>query len=35
MGTSADRSDPGGLVHMGRATNETKCVDGEIVTSEN
>ena len=29
-GTSADGFDTGGLVHMGSATNETTCVDGEI-----
>ena len=29
---SADRSAIGGLLNMGSATNETTCVDGEIVT---
>lgn len=28
---SADGCETGGLVYMGSATNETTCVDGEIV----
>lgn len=31
-GTSADAFDTGGSVDVGRANNETSCVDGEIVS---